>query len=207
MKLLGSRASGTSDDYSDWDHLIEGEEDFPTLREATNDALCWRVQKLGPLMVLTLVAPDFVLHDFTDESGEYEAEWEEIQSGESDTRIAAFWILAFKHLKATYREYWLLLDCGIELSAQIVRDAFVETHFGTPHYKDFFAHKRLGDGIVERCRPLFDATGLPTRTPVERIDKLRALNALYASLTPDLSEGLCAGAEARLLSLREKLKL
>lgn len=47
MKLLGSRASGTNDDYSDWDHAIEGAEDFPALKKATDDALCWRVQKLG----------------------------------------------------------------------------------------------------------------------------------------------------------------
>lgn len=204
MKLLGSRASGTNDDYSDWDHSIEGAGDFATLQPILDDALCWRVQKLGPLMVLTLITPEFALHDYTDESGACEAEWEEIQARESDMRVATFWILAFKHLKAIYREYWLLLDCGIELSAQIVRDTFVETHFGTPHYKDFFAHKRLGDGVAERCAPLFAATGLPTRTRTERIDKLRALNALYASLTPGPSETLRAGAEARLLALREQ---
>ena len=203
MKLLGSRASGTGDDYSDWDHAIEGAGDFATLRPMLDDALCWRCQKLGPLMVLTLITPDFSLHDYTDESGLHEAEWKEIQARETDTRIAEFWILAFKHLKAIHREYWLLLDCGIELSAQILRDKFVENRFGSSHYRDFFAHKRLGENVSEKCAPLFDVTGMPTHTRAERIDKLLAINALYASLTPNSSETPRAGAEAKLLALRE----
>lgn len=100
--------------------------------------------------------------------------------------------------------YRRVLDSGIELSTGLLRDAFVEAHFGTPHYKDFFAHKRLGDGVGERCAPLFAATGLPTHTRTERIDKLRAVNALYASLTPDVSPGLRAGAETKLLNLRDR---
>jgi hypothetical protein len=204
MKLLGSRASGTHDEYSDWDYRVESADDFVILQPILDIALCWRYQNLGPLTVLTLITPDFVLYDYTDDSNMHEAEWKKIAAQEDNVRLAEFWILAFKHLKGIHRSYLLLLDCGIDLSVQLLRDVFVETHFGTLHYKDFFAYKYLSNEFSEKCAPIFDVTGLPASTIEQRIEKIRAINALYASLTPANSKILCAGAEEKLLSLRNR---
>lgn len=203
MKIIGSRADGTADAYSDWDRVIETEADFAELRHAIETSVCSMHHARGEFHLVTLLDADLQMHDYSDSSQQFEPQWQEIAALADNSEVSDYWIIMVKHLKGLFRGYLLLVDFGIEFSLKRLRDKFVFHHYGVERYHDFFAFRQLGANVNTTLAPLYAVTGLPTRTKLERIEKLRAMNALYTSLTPERSEAIQQTMERKLTELTD----
>ncbi|MGC4045654.1 MAG: GNAT family N-acetyltransferase [Armatimonas sp.] len=203
MKIIGSRASGTADPYSDWDHVLETEADFAELRQAIETSICSMHHGRGDFHLVTLLDAELQMHDYSDSSQQFEAQWQEIAALADNSSVSDYWIIMVKHLKGLFRDYLLLVDFGIEHSLKRLRDAFVLHHYGVERYHDFFAFRQLGANVNITLAPLYAVTGLPTRTKLERIDKLQALNTLFITITPERSTAINTLFDKKLSALRD----
>ncbi len=187
MKLIGSRASKSSDAFSDWDYQIEHVTDFDEVRDRLKDALVWKSAERGPVHILTLVDNAGILWDFSSVGDLFARKWRELSRAEHKPQISEYWIMSFKHLKALYRGKDILLDVGIELSAALARDIYLDCKFGIKQYKDFFAFGAVEHDLMSESN-LSRITGLPYATRTEKVTKISALNDLVSSVAGRTSE-------------------
>jgi hypothetical protein len=182
MKLVGSRVDGTCDPWSDWDHILNCQNDQDKVWEAIEKAVFWQYTRKGRLHILTVLDKDCEMLDFTDPDEDRNEFWAEIAENMHSKAEADYWILAYKHCKGLYRRLLLLFDVGISYSLEYLRDFYVQKRFGIESYKDFFAYKAMPKTVNADCHELFVVTGMPAVTIQERADKMLAMNALMATL-------------------------
>ncbi len=188
MKPTGSRTTGTSDIFSDWDFHVDSQDDFAVIADKIADAAVWNIVKRGSLYVATIIDVDGVMWDYSGRDEPFGEAWEQLGVPEADVRpIYDYWIIAFKHLKGLHRGFEQLASVGVEMSTGLARDIYLARKYDIKNYKNFFAYKQLAP-IMEPDDQLKSVMGLPYRTGLEMRDKLFALNQIVLDVSPDISQ-------------------
>lgn len=185
MKLLGSRTSGDDDFFSDWDFYIDSAADFDRIYKLLDRALVWRLQYQGESNMLTVVGPKGEIFKFSGPRNQFKHMWERIQYSRTHEDLHHYWILAFQQLKVLYREYDLLAEIGLERLSGLMRDIYLKRAADVAEYKSTFSYREMRLKVADCQEKISVVTGLPYRTAGERLHKIREMNALIQTISPD----------------------
>ncbi len=181
MQLMGSRLTRTDDPFSDWDYLVESEADFEEMSARSDSAIVSILYDKGPLRILTLIDGEGTLWDFTGSHAAFPEHWDRLAASLTDKDLNDYWVIAFKVLKAVYRDHPILADLGLELAVSAARDLYMDRRYNTRNYKDFFAFKTVATQLASD-QTLSRVTGMAYATRAEKLLKIDALADLVAGL-------------------------
>lgn len=184
MKLTGSRTSDNDDFFSDWDFFIETADDFGQIFKLLDRVLVWRLHSRGEQNVLTVVGPKGEIFKFSGLRSKYRAQWGRIEARIENAELHYYWILAFQYLKTLYRNYDLLAEVGIERLTGQLRDIYLQRSVDVIEYKSTYSYKAVRTRLAEGAGHLSVVTGLPYRSTAERVHKIRQMNSLIDSISP-----------------------
>jgi hypothetical protein len=179
MKLIGSRARETHDDFSDWDHVSDSEEDIVAIERESVTWLCWTQAERGRLVIITAVTSDGDMHDF--DIAPADLRLPRIGSRQSE-EVNNFWVDNFRGLKAIARDYSLLFDMGLERCCGYLRGEVLKREIGTRDVYTFYDYGKHRGSIAVFGRRVADVTGLPYRTWDERVTKVKPLIELFEGM-------------------------
>ena len=84
-----------------------------------------------------------------------------------------------------YREYDLLAEIGLERLASLLRDIYLRRAADVAEYKSTFSYRQMRLRVADCREKLSAVTGLPYRTADERLHKIRQMNGLIQTISPD----------------------
>jgi hypothetical protein len=190
MELTGSRTSGNDDFFSDWDFVVDSADDFGQIYRLLKRALVWRLHVQGDQNVLTVIGPKGEIFKFVGLKNQLLADWGKVESLIADAdlqhpELHDYWIQAFQFLKTLHRNYGLLSEVGIEHLTGQLRDIYLQHVIDVVDYKSTYSYRIVKDHLAESSASLSNITGLPYRTTAERLTKIRQMNQLIDSVSPN----------------------
>lgn len=204
MKLTGSRTSGDDDFFSDWDFFIDSAADFDRIFKLLDRALVWRFQSQGEQNMLTVVGPKGEIFKFSGPQIQFKQMWERVNQSRLHEDLHHYWILAFQQLKVLYRDYDLLAEIGLERLAGLMRDIYLKRAADVAEYKSAYSYRLMRLKLAECTAKISEVTGLPYRTPGERLHKIRQMNHLVLTISPEEFGTLAEVFEIRTKWLKEQ---